>query len=442
MDHRIRACLRRVLGNEKGGVLFYVLIIAAIFAILSPIILNSLSTEKLASIRMEDNTHADVLAAGGAESFIGYLRASSNPDALSTFQAYPGWGVKSITSPSGKRVQLEQYVPGGASHNYAPSSLPQDVLIVATSGRAIKKYLYNINTSSGLQINPGHLIAVPSGTRTILYEKGETVTGKGLNNTVQKLPGINKAISDYKAALGITNCIASYSNLTGCYGSLPPSEGNMDINGNTLFNRTVVADNVTINGGQLTVNGDFYITGSLQTNNLAGTIKVTGNLYVNGNFTIAQDGDSAQVGGMVYVGGTLQITDFSQTNPTAIQFNNLVAGRLEIKGKTKLEVAGQLIVEANMSAVKDSEIIAGGDILVGGYFDGNGILMMQVGGLFADGAKNSTDKLDIKTPNTVSEPKVINVGTKLQTSLQCSDGTSVLNGCSGWSISRKELPPE
>ncbi|MDF2963643.1 MAG: hypothetical protein K0S39_5378, partial [Paenibacillus sp.] len=101
------------LSNEKGAALLYVLMIAMVLAIFTPVMLNVISSDNLIDNKRKSDKQVTDLAVGGMEALVSYYNNYTGSDRLANFNAYPGFTgntPKNIKTPDGTTISYKLYV--------------------------------------------------------------------------------------------------------------------------------------------------------------------------------------------------------------------------------------------------------------------------------------------------------------------------------------------
>ena len=99
------------LHNEKGGgwLFTFALVMVLVIAIMTPTMLNLISSRNLTDVKIEQEKMVNQLAIGGIEAFIAYLKdyQPTEGSKVNYFKNYQGWGQHQITTPEGKTITYE-----------------------------------------------------------------------------------------------------------------------------------------------------------------------------------------------------------------------------------------------------------------------------------------------------------------------------------------------
>ncbi|THF82197.1 hypothetical protein [Cohnella fermenti] len=444
--------------NERGSVLLYCLLLLLVLAVVTPVILNSVSTDKLSSDRMEREAQVSTLSSGAAEAFLSYVKQTGT---VSAIRSYPGWGTKTIALPNGKQVKLTQAATAGGlpldiasaalSDNQVESALLNTIVvtITASAGTYQKSFRYSIQEfDNALTVDVDHTIDVTSDTtvnkKYLLTPQGNnsaggTVTYPWSGTTLKE--AISKFLSDTLAS--VNTIIAGYNAAPlVCSGCVNTPEvlklGNLDVNGNLSYGTAgqpviVIAENINFNtwGASLAVIGDVVVSSDVKTND-KGSLTVMkdangqfGNLISQNTISFNKDGDVLSVAGMIFAKAAFRISDSSSSTATTVTADSIVSyDQLQINGKSSVAVNKYIIVN-KLEATNGMgvSINANNDILAADYISVDKAYSIAAGGLIAGG-----NKIDFH--NTNSGANTISA-TGAATALQCGTGNPPYGSCTG-----------
>lgn len=463
-----------ITNNERGGALLYVLLIVMLIGILSPVILDSLTSRLFEDRKREEVVLTDQLAISAMESFITYLNnvPADRTDRRTYFNEYPGWGSKTITLPSGKIITLQQYAVDpitGVSFTQVPNDQVYTVLIEATTGTSgeplqeqkIVRYAVNAVNGSGAIIDENNPIDVGELGEHIFVE-GE-VKNKPSNTDVTPIDSLQQHISDYMDRLSsqIHNEIDQYRAIRNacneCYlQNLSPNQIQMKIN--ELYGRghhpvVIEMNNVSINNGDTGVFGSPEIPVVLIVNNINlyrsftvyGTI-ITSNINAGNNHNLEVKKVNEAYGDLW---GDYQnpYVNINLSNNGLIDVEGIFYGAsAQVQNALKLN-ASQVVIPGTLH-INDNQVKVTTDPL--NMVVGNLVMMNQA---YLDTSGDLLVRDDINTSNNVNirTGGYIGVGGNVdmkQTTIQTGGGKTVIQippGSTGggapannnWNVTRK-----
>ncbi|MFC5704244.1 hypothetical protein ACFPVX_23390 [Cohnella faecalis] len=448
---------RNVFRNERGSILLYCMGILLVLVIVTPVILNGLSTQRLSTARMESDIQVNTLASGAAEAFLQHVGTNGNISKITTYQ---GWGEKTITLPNGNKVVLKQSAKN-ASGPVSASSInintltntgdPLIVTIEATSGKSSSKvYRYNLSATSSVptvnssqpkkitdSLSPGIKYVLTANEQNttppapVAFKWDDEKLYTAINNKRDALVTEIKAnITKYEAIGNNLKCGDCLGNPT-----IKKEPGTLTVSGS--ISRGGPSDpvilivgsiNVAASGGTLTVYGDVIADSIATINNGPGKLYIKGNLYSKNGINLNNPGDELIVDGRIYAKDTFQIEGPSDTTKvTKVTAESIVATNLYIRGNSKvtLTINDSIIVNAfeGISTDQMNITVTKSDLLAATSIKLNNSYNISAGGVIAGGYWIDRNR----TTGSIT-------ASGAATALQCSDGSSIFTKCSSGNL--------
>jgi hypothetical protein len=157
----------KLLKNERGAALLYVILISMIIAILVPIMYKIVVNSSLHASISKDEKSAYNVAAGSLETLVAYLgKIPATSNRITYFNNYSGWGKRTLLTSEGTTIEyklfLEKHDPNLITESYKPAiplSSPGRYMVVAqaTSGNSTKSitYGFDVLNLAGGDVAPG-----------------------------------------------------------------------------------------------------------------------------------------------------------------------------------------------------------------------------------------------------------------------------------------------
>lgn len=420
------------LRNENGGAMMFVLMIIAVLIIATPVVIQLTQASYAAERQYEHAVKANHLAVSGVESFLQYLKEAENAEHLiDAFNAYTGWGTKTLRLPEGGLVKLTQSLEDrhGSSISLPIESLADVSKIVvqveAGSGRSkrVKQIVYGFQTNESCTIisTEKEYVIDPQFQDSVIVENRYSDNVSGI---VNEMSGLQQAIHDHlmvyvndieskmsqygSTAQTCTSCrtLQQIKNYIENSDSTPEQPlvlrvSNIQFNQNEVITLgssakpvILLADNLTIdrNNTGLTVYGDLMFLHGINANQSANlTVRAvneaTGNLLIDGGVNFNGTNNS------ITADRTFYAKSMNLNQNLDLRANRIISsGRISVMGNnTNLIAADQMIaqsisvqrnhtvlsVEAGDLFVSDdltslaqhTAIVTGGMIAVGDNFD-------------------------------------------------------------------------
>lgn len=447
----------RIIDNERGGVLIYVLAISLLFMIVTPMIIFMTSNDVTRNTSDKHQLIATNLAVSGMESFIRYLDAYSTGDRLTYLNSYPGFTTtpKPFKTPEGVSVTYSLLKAGPTNNQYTIT-----MTATAGSGRQVrsKKIIYTINSNYAPTVTTVITDDSSRSTLTGFYVQGSS-SGNGLPTPLTDTSlktAIGSAITYYKKSVTDRNAI--YSNnavVCPCANAdqimvainnssanpviLKMSQDTISIDSTVSFGTAakpvvLIFNNLSTNNANITVTGDLIVQGNLTSQNNATFIfnEATqvnevyktkyGSLSVMGTFS-SSNINPLTVPQMLFIG------KFTPQNNSVINAGKMIIETsYEIKTDTTLNIGSDLI--AGSISVQNNAVInaTAGDILVKDDFTSSTNIKLKAGGSIAAGGNFTANNNSTITTGGATSSLVIPVTTP---------GGGSSGSAIGWSPSRQ-----
>lgn len=311
--------------NERGGVLLYVLMIMMVLAILTPVMLNTVSSGSLRDNKIAAETVANQVAVSGMESLLQYYSAYTGSSKRTHLNEYSGWGLKTIRQPDGTTIAYDLFVlaDNGTKAAIQPPNLTIDkdykVRITAEYKGKQKQLTYLLPVSNSGGSGGGGGIAPVTPTTNPLMNPATGAQNPDKMIIVSEYPG-----GAVKYQEDFNKLLPTAWNRT--YSGAACSDPNL------WYSIQSYIDNATPSGGSDSLTIEVNCPDIRYTSNI--TISKKAVIIVRGNFTALKDSvldlyTSPSIYGMLVISGY----------PDPSDPRKIIGGNLIVKNKARIEAA-------------------------------------------------------------------------------------------------------